>query len=147
MVAALPRSHSRASCRYTAFLTRELDGAQLAAVLPPFEELVSTYGMPAPVVFRAAHSAMAVAEAGSPWHPKSQSLADATRSALKPSPDWNSISPRLYLLFWSLSLYDIYVPESQYSSQAKLLKHQRDMVSSEDLTVRGQPGARALPAG
>jgi THO complex subunit 2 len=43
---------------------------------------------------------------------------DVTQSML-PAKAWQAFSPEMYLTFWSLSLYDLYVPVERYQSEFK----------------------------
>ena len=42
--------------------------------------------------------------------------------AVLPTATWNVLSPRLYATFWSLSLYDIFVPKQRYEAETRRLK-------------------------
>jgi len=50
----------------------------------------------------------------------------STSKLLLPEDTWNKISPEFYSVFWSLSMYDLRVPEKLYKSQIKKLKDQED---------------------
>ena len=41
-----------------------------------------------------------------------------------PAASWELLSPHLYYTFWSLSLYDIFVPKERYESEVKRLRRQ-----------------------
>ena len=36
----------------------------------------------------------------------------------------DSLSPKLYVTFWSLSLYDIYVPKERYEEEIKKIQQE-----------------------
>ena len=47
---------------------------------------------------------------------------------------WDDISHRLYSTFWSLSLYDLYVPSSRYDDEINHAKQaSRDVESNSDM--------------
>lgn len=50
---------------------------------------------------------------------------------------WEDISHRLYSIFWSLSLYDLYVPSGRYEDEISHAKQaSRDAENNSDM-VRG----------
>ena len=51
---------------------------------------------------------------GEAWH----ALVKSTGTTLT-ADVWESISPSLYATFWTLSLYDIYVPRDHYEDQVR----------------------------
>ena len=53
---------------------------------------------------------------GQPWHTLVESTGDTLSGDV-----WESISPSLYATFWTLSLYDIYIPRHHYEDQVNRL--------------------------
>ncbi len=51
------------------------------------------------------------------------SLIESVKS-LHPDKPWTWQSPSLYITFWSLSLYDIYVPKPRYEDEIKKIQLQ-----------------------
>jgi THO complex subunit 2 len=51
---------------------------------------------------------------GQPWHTVVESTGDTLSGDV-----WESISPSLYATFWTLSLYDIYIPRHHYEDQVR----------------------------
>ncbi|KAI9592442.1 transcription factor/nuclear export subunit protein 2-domain-containing protein [Syncephalis fuscata] len=45
--------------------------------------------------------------------------------SLLPLDVWDHLSPAFYMMFWQLSAYDIYVPETQYTAQERTLRDER----------------------
>eukprot|EP01031_Cornospumella_fuschlensis_P030654 gene30654-37039_t len=56
------------------------------------------------------------------WHPFSSDIASFIRLSMESSNVWRSVSERLFLLFWSLSVYDIQAPSDRYHAEIKRLK-------------------------
>lgn len=53
---------------------------------------------------------------------------------LHPHKVWEDISHRLYATFWSLSLYDLYIPVARYEEEVNRAKQaSRDVENSNDL--------------
>jgi THO complex subunit 2 len=55
------------------------------------------------------------------WHPLSETVLETVRQSL-PGDCWQYCSPELYVMFWSLSLYDIHFPKERYDSQITRIK-------------------------
>lgn len=59
---------------------------------------------------------------------------------LHPSKIWEDISHRLYATFWSLSLYDLYVPTGRYDDEINHAKQaSKDVENNSDLVKEGNP--------
>jgi len=56
---------------------------------------------------------------------------------LLPQDTWLTISPEFYTVFWTLSLYDLYVPEKLYKSQIRRLEDLEKKLS------KGPPGEKS----
>ena len=56
-----------------------------------------------------------------PWHPFGPDMISAVTEHL-PATVWETLSPHMYLSFWSLSLYDISVPTEKYEIELKRLR-------------------------
>lgn len=55
---------------------------------------------------------------------------------LHPAKVWEDISHRLYSTFWSLSLYDLYVPTGRYEDEINHAKQaSRDVESNSDMVI------------
>eukprot|EP01035_Chromulina_nebulosa_P018828 gene18828-24607_t len=111
----------------------------IVCIFPPARQLVEDIGLSLPVMFqlvrpllRAALSyGIDVKQSPSylqPWHPLSNEMIDLVKGQVDED-IWRSMSPQCYLLFWSLSLYDITVPDNCYAIEIKRL---RDRYSDTD---------------
>lgn len=55
---------------------------------------------------------------------------------LRPEKVWEDISHRLYSTFWSLSLYDLYVPTGRYEDEINHAKQaSRDVENNCDMVM------------
>ena len=63
------------------------------------------------------------------WHPLSESFLKTVKSYL-PAELWTVISPELYVLFWSLSYHDVFVPTKRYEIETKRLRERYATIDS-----------------
>lgn len=75
------------------------------------------------------------------WEPGGKAL----RSSL-PARDWGALTSDLYLIFWSLSLYDVTVPTREYDAQIALIRSKINVAHREfpDADRRKKETARCL---
>eukprot|EP01031_Cornospumella_fuschlensis_P026855 gene26855-32454_t len=71
------------------------------------------------------------------WHPFSSDIASFIRLSMESSNVWRSVSERLFLLFWSLSVYDIQAPSDRYHTEIKRLKDKYAELDSKKHTGAG----------
>lgn len=57
------------------------------------------------------------------WEEETTPLVDAVVPALK-GKFWDDLSPRFFVTFWILSMYDLEVPKASYNRETDKLKHQ-----------------------
>lgn len=104
----------------------------LVDVMPPMSYLLGEFGLSIPIAFQLVRPLVRAAlqygeyPSSSPpnlqqWHPFSQDMKQVVCQYL-PSDVWNAISPELYLTFWSLSIYDVFLPKLKYETEIKRLK-------------------------
>lgn len=127
-------------------------------LMPPMKTLLGEIGLAAPVAFQLVRPLVRLAlqygmdiqskassKAGSTqyivtpevldsipanirqWHPYSPEMKELIQSHL-PTEVWSGISVELYLTFWSLSLYDIMVPSTQYDEEIRRLNNSKIIV-------------------
>jgi THO complex subunit 2 len=116
-------------------------------LVPPFKKMVQEFHVDPAIAFRLLRPAYQdehrvtvdkqKSSSGTPqWKPYNETLLTAIQ-ALNTEPVegagfssfggggcWDSLSPQLYLTFWSMSLYDIYNPEARYDSEQTRLEQQ-----------------------
>ena len=68
-----------------------------------------------------------------------ESVVEAAKP-LHPPKVWEDMSCKLYTTFWSLSLYDLYVPVSRYDEEVN--KAKQAMQALEDDLVSGMEGGK-----
>ena len=125
------------------FLSNSVSASNLAQMMPSLQMFVQDYHVPndvalsaCRVLFRAADAVLCHAHAGSPVDVSSSS------QNLIPEEDWNPycdqvmtdiaeifphlkcMTPTFVITFWSLSLYDIYVPFRRYENEITRLRVQ-----------------------
>ena len=62
-----------------------------------------------------------------PWHPFGTEMLQAIKNHL-PAEVWLTLSPIMYLSFWSFSLYDIMVPTEKYETELKRLRERSKLL-------------------
>jgi THO complex subunit 2 len=114
----------------------------LVEMMPSMRYLLNDIGLAIPIAFQLIRPLLRIAlQYGvnptsapihlQPWHPFSEEMKEIVYQYL-PSDIWNAISPELYLTFWSLSLYDVFLPKLKYETEIKRLK---DKYSDLDLST------------
>lgn len=104
----------------------------LVEVMPPMRYLLGDVGLAIPIAFQLVRPLVRAAlqygdnPTSAPanlqqWHPFSNEMKDVVCQYL-PEDIWCAISPELYLTFWSLSLYDVFLPKIKYETEIKRLK-------------------------
>lgn len=127
--------------------------------LPPLAELIDSssglgLGLSLPVAFQLTRPLLRTAlsygeDPGAcpgylqPWHPLNPLLLAAVAGQVQ------GVSPELFVLFWSLSLYDVSVPGRCYELEAKRLKERHvelDAKTKASASASGQNGAAMTAA-
>jgi hypothetical protein len=149
--------------QFTDFLVAEAKSMEyIANMMPPIDDLISEIGLSVPVVFqltrpllRAALQALLsggndseqLPEYLKPWNPFGQNIqqkiqlmlegvsSSAPSSSSSSSEESATFSHDLFILFWTLSSYDIYVPLDRYQLENKRIK---DRFSELDNRKDGQ---------
>lgn len=120
----------------------------LVEMMPSMRYLLNDIGLAIPIAFQLIRPLLRIAlqygdnPSSAPahlqqWHPFSQDMKDIVYQYL-PSDIWNAISPELYLTFWSLSLYDVFLPKIKYETEIKRLKEKYsdlDLATSSSMTI------------
>lgn len=105
----------------------------IAELMPDLSVLLGEVGLAVPVAFQLVRPLLRAAlqygvdpSAAPPrlqrWHPFGQTMADLVSSLIRPASLWEVMTPRFYILFWGLGLYDIKVPVGRYEGEIKRLK-------------------------
>ena len=105
----------------------------IATLMPDLSVLLGEVGLAVPVAFQLVRPLLRGAlqfgldPSSAPahlqrWHPFGEHMSELVSSLIQPSAMWAHLSPRLYIIFWSLGLYDTKVPVSRYESEIKRLK-------------------------
>ena len=119
--------------QFQAFIGSQLTPAEHAELLPTVGELCGRYQLEPEVAFFIARPALGALHAakGKDDKPalKGEEAAPPPEEAQQvrdvlPASSWEVLSPHLYYTFWSLSLYDIFVPKERYESEVKRLRRQ-----------------------
>ncbi|GAN01894.1 THO complex subunit Tho2 [Mucor ambiguus] len=145
--ARLDRVH-QAQSQYFQLFTELFEGEEYAALMPDVDALVKEYGLPMNVALRLNRPKMQLkiknsmdvpVVEGQVWEPF-QALTQAVPDLMN-SPSWMSIFPaEFYIIFWQLSNYDIFCPESQYENamkiQTEIIRQCKDPRSQLCLTNR-----------
>ena len=120
--------------QFTDFLVSEAQELRpVAQSMPSLATLLGDVGLSVPVAFQLVRPFMRAAlkhgvdPAAAPhylqsWHPFSETMRAAIQQHVGPPALWETLSPRFFLLFWSMSLYDIRVPKSRYEQEQRRLK-------------------------
>jgi THO complex subunit 2 len=123
------------------FLGSSVPLADFRKLVPPFETMVNSYNMDPAIAFRLLRPAyqeehrvtakqLQNSSATPEWKPYNEPLLAAIK-ALNVKEEssfggacWDSLSPQLYLTFWSMSLYDIFNPLARYDSELTRIEKQ-----------------------
>eukprot|EP01041_Mallomonas_annulata_P007237 gene7237-14767_t len=104
----------------------------LLSLMPSMRALLTDFGLNVPVAFQLVRPIIRAAlEYGEDplsaplslqcWHPFGNDMSEIVREHL-PVDTFEFMSPQLYMMFWSLSLYDLSTPKNRYDLEAKRLK-------------------------
>ncbi|XP_076310399.1 THO complex subunit 2-like protein isoform X2 [Tachypleus tridentatus] len=144
------------------FLANSLSMEDYASRLPPVQSLLSDYSIQADIAFFLARPMLNYAInakfeekkkqdkslKNAPSSQKVQKYVEAVEEVicptvesvrpLYPSKTWDDISPQFFVTFWSLAMYDLYVPTTSYEREISKLKNQisqaednKDLVQSK----------------
>jgi hypothetical protein len=116
----------------------------IASLMPDLSVLLDEVGLAVPVAFQLVRPLLRAAlqsgvdPAAAPahlqrWHPFGTHITALVQS-LKPAEMWQHMSQRLFIIFWSLGLYDIRVPVARYETEIKRLKDRYTEVDNKKLT-------------
>jgi THO complex subunit 2 len=70
----------------------------------------------------------------------SSALTTQNIRAVLPAASWELLSPLMYSTFWSISLYDIFVPRQRYDAEVKRLRRQIDEIDRWMPPIGGEMG-------
>jgi len=131
--------------QYIEFISTHIPPRTYSTILPPITQLCQNYYLEPETVFyvcrRALHvidshaqiTLIANEELSTPLtkesYPSKEFLTQV--KSLLPESVWESLSPELYVTFWSLSLYDIYVPKARYESEMQKIRQQQQAEALE----------------
>lgn len=105
----------------------------IAELMPDLSVLLGEVGLAVPVAFQLVRPLLRAAlqygvdPSSAPtrlqrWHPFGETMTSLVRTLIQPASLWDVVSPRFYVLFWGLGLYDIKVPVTRYETEIKRLK-------------------------
>lgn len=116
--------------QYREFLDVHLTPHQAYAdAVPSLYSLVSTHGLSIELAFAIVRPVLHIDRVRAAPDEDDPSLASCCRHLL-PANVWRAISPALFAVFWSLSLYDISVPEDQYRDQQRRIEARINSLAS-----------------
>jgi len=125
----------------------------IAELMPDLSVLLGEVGLAVPVAFQLVRPLLRAAlqygvdPSAAPsrlqrWHPFGDTMATLVRTLIQPASLWDVMSPRFYVLFWGLGLYDIKVPVTRYETEIKRLKdkyadldHKKNSTSASSLGI------------
>lgn len=113
--------------QYLEFLEAATTPQQYAALVPTLPALALQYKLDASAAFDIFRPVLRLADHSTAGNPDGVALAAGAHQrtwrqvledvrAMRPPEVWAQITPRLYLTFWSLSLYDLYTPKEAYAA-------------------------------
>lgn len=120
--------------QFTEFLVAGAKSIEsIAELMPDLSVLLDEVGLAVPVAFQLVRPLLRAAlqfgvnPANAPprlqrWHPFGETMMKLVTTLIRPSSIWEVMSPRLYVLFWGMGLYDIKVPVGRYEAEIKRLK-------------------------
>jgi THO complex subunit 2 len=120
--------------QFTEFLVAGAKSLEsIAALMPDMSVLLDEVGLEVPVAFQLVRPLLRAAlqcgvdASAAPahlkrWHPFGPHITTVVKTLIHPASIWEHLSPRLYVLFWSLGLYDLRVPAARYETEIKRLK-------------------------
>ena len=125
----------------------------IAELMPDLSVLLGEVGLAVPVAFQLVRPLLRAAlqygvdPSAAPcrlqrWHPFGDTMTTLVRTLIQPASLWDVMSPRFYVLFWGLGLYDIKVPVTRYETEIKRLKdkyadldHKKNSTSASSLGI------------
>ena len=125
----------------------------IAELMPDLSVLLGEVGLAVPVAFQLVRPLLRAAlqygvdPSAAPsrlqrWHPFGDTMATLVRTLIQPASLWDAMSPRFYVLFWGLGMYDIKVPVTRYETEIKRLKdkyadldHKKNTTSASSLGI------------
>uniref|UniRef100_A0A2C9JZK7 THO complex subunit 2 n=1 Tax=Biomphalaria glabrata TaxID=6526 RepID=A0A2C9JZK7_BIOGL len=136
--------------QFGSFLSMQLSTEEFVKRLPPIDVLLSTYHIPHSAAFFLSRLLYAHAinvkydelkklEKDKKNHKTicyinaSKEVMGPVVEAIKPvfsSKIWDDLTPQFYITFWSLSMYDLYVPKGAYEKQILLQENQISTVEA-----------------
>ena len=143
--------------QFQTFAGQNVTPVEYAAMLPTVGELCATYQLEPEVAFFIARPALHLiktkninvkegAKQGGAKEdaPTEQSIVESQRLRdVLPAETWEVLSPQLYATFWSLSLYDIYLPRERYQAEMHRLTRQIQDIERWVPSIGGEPDPRA----
>lgn len=122
--------------QYSNYLQRSMPPADYAKLLPDASVLAAEYHLKPALFFHAIRPVVRDAESDkeSAWHRESDALAAAV-DKLATRPDWTSVTKRVYLWFWTHSLYDIFVPTAEYDAVISRKRAEISQIQRNALTM------------
>ena len=125
----------------------------LACLMPSFSSMVEEVGLAVPIAFQLVRPIVreALQCSSDPlsdklppylakWHPFGDAISSVLARVL-PSALWTIVSPKLYVLFWCLSLYDIKMPTDRYAYEKKhLTTRYTDLQQKDTASLSGANG-------
>ena len=132
--------------QFTEFLVSGVKNLEsLARLMPPLETMLGELKMAVPVAFQVIRPLMRAALqcgenlADAPiylqrWHPSSPEVISAAKNCL-PKETWEYITPEFLISFWSLSLYDISVPEKRYEFEIKRINDKLGELQNNQVVI------------
>lgn len=126
----------------------------IAELMPELSVLLDEVGLAVPVAFQLVRPLLRAALQFGPnptnapprlqrWHPFGETMTKLVTTLIHPASIWEVMSPRLYVLFWGLGLYDIKVPVSRYEGEIKRLK---DKYTELDNKKSGTAASQSITA-
>ena len=135
---------------YCDFLEQAFDDQEYAATVPSLKALVHDYGLEPGVAFHIYRPVLRHLKPR-PTPSKDKSVDECNESValdiggvkmtwkelletvrgMLPEETWADISPELYLAFWSLTLYDLYVPRARYEAEVDKCRAALDVLDNQ----------------
>ena len=111
----------------------------VVSVMPSMTFLINDVGLSLPIAFQLTRPLFRAAMQSSediekvpvclrPWHPLNPELTEVVRAQF-PEHTWKHVTPEMYVSFWTLSLYDIWLPTSRYEGEIAKIRIKYNDVS------------------
>lgn len=130
-------------------ISSETSVETMARLMPPLPVLSRDMGLSVPVAFTLVRPLIRAALAAGPlssdapahlqeWHPLSDTMLTFAKSHL-PAAALKLISPQLWTLFWSLSVYDLSTPSARYATEkARVVARIAQLAKKPDLPPKAR---------